>query len=552
MHVPKGNKDLIDFCRNTIAECVYSQDERAQIGQLCQNYYDYGTDSNKASLYNRTAIHVDRLGSYLFAPAEVRYTITFDATDGEPWLARASAAAKYLSREYRRADADVLFTHGVKMGLIKGASIFKHNYSPFDKCLDPVLVAPEFFGVAREDLDRVVDQPALCHTQWLSKSQLLALARTKAEHSELTDAINKLATRSKANPERNKWLHEVIIGGVQPVITTGTPSPSGGRVAVTASAASTLSPRTSAELLRLDELWVIDDEREDYTTLQLIEGEILLEGRYKHRNLTGVKMLQPFSKICPNPLPGYFWGQSEVLRVRSLQDMLTERMDDIRRLLKLQVKPPKAFIGFSGLTAQKMRAAMSPGGFLQEQSPGAKVENLIPNIPQEAFVEVEKIVQMFDEIGGFKPILQGEGEAGVRAGTHARTLLRTASPKLREKALFVERDAEQSATITMEILQAKDARVFVSRDKEQFLLKQLPEDYHVEVDSHSSSPAFSDDARELAFALKSNGAIDAEELIRLTHPPMEDLLIAGARKRAEAQAKMIAEHPELLTKGKKA
>lgn len=552
MDVPTKKSELIDFCREKVAECVYSQNERQQLYSLAQNYYDFGSDTGKSSYYNRTSIHVDRLGSYLYAPSDVRYAITFDATEGEPWLARAQAGGKYLSREYRRSDADIVFSQGVKCSLIKGCGIMKHNYSPFDKTLDPILVQPDFFGVGREDLERMDEQESICHTQFMSKQQLLALARTKAEYEELRDAINKLASKAQANPERNKWLHEIIIGGVQPVITSGTASPSGGRANVTATASSLLAPRTSADLLRLDELWVIDDDREDYTTLQLIEGEILLEGRYKHRNLTGVKMLQPFSKICSLPSPGYFWGESEVMRVRPLQDMLTERMEDIRRLLKLQVKPPKAFIGFSGLTQQKMRAALAPGGFIQEQSPGAKIENLIPNIPQEAFIEVDKIVTLFDEMGGFKPIMQGEGEAGVRAGSHARTLLRTASPKLRERALYIERNAEESANIVMELLQDKDAKVFVSEKKEQFYLKQLPEDWHVEVDSHSSSPAFSDDSREMAFALKQAGAISPEMLIRMVHPPMEDLLISDAKRMEEARAKFMQEHPEAFTKGKRA
>lgn len=553
MDVPTKKTDLIDFCRETVAECSYSQNDRANLYRVAQSYYEYGAEGGKKSLYNRTSIHVDRLGSYLYAPSDIRYTITFDATEGEPWLARAASAAKYLSREYRRSDADILFSQGVKISLIKGCAILKHNYSPFDRRFDPVLVQPDCFGVDREDLERIDEQGALCHTQWLSRNQLVALARTKQEKTELIEAINKLAAKARNQPEdRNRWLHDVIIGGVQPVITSGTPSPAGGRANVMGSPAATISPRTNGDLLRMDELWVLDDEREDYTTLQLIEGEILLEGRFQHRNLTGVKMLQPFSKICPSPCPGYFWGDSEVMRVKPLQDMLTERMDDIRRIMKLKVKPPKAFIGFSGITQQKMRAALAPGGMLQEQSPNAKIEDLTPNLPQEVFVEVEKIAQMFDEVGGFKPILQGEGEPGVRAGSHARTLMRTASPKLRERALYVERDAEESATILMEILQYKEAKVFVSQKKEQFLLKQLPDDYHVEVDSHSSSPAFSDDAQEQAFALHRAGAISPESLIRLVHPPMEDLLIEDARRIAEQKAKMIQEHPELLTGKKKA
>ena len=312
-----------------------------------------------------------------------------------------------------------------------------------------------------------------------------------------------------------------------------------------------LSPDMMSELLRVDELWVVDDERDDYTTIQLIEGEIILEGKYRHLNLTGVKGLNPFTKICADPVSGYFWGRSEVSRVIQLQDMLTDRMQDVQRLLKLQIKSPKAFIGFSGLTAQKMRAMRAPGGFIQEQSPGAKVEDLGPKIPEEIFSEIQQLSEMFDEVGGFKPILQGEGAPGVRANNHARTLMRTASPNLRERALRIERDAENSASTTFELLQAKDPKVFVSEEKEHFFLKQMPDDYYVEIDSHSSSPAFVDDARELAFALKKLGAIDEEGVIMLTHPPHEDLLIANVKKRQAARAQMIKEHPEMLTGGKK-
>ena len=54
-----------------------------------------------------------------------------------------------------------------------------------------------------------------------------------------------------------------------------------------------------------------------------------------------------------------------------------------------------------------------------------------------------------------------------------------------------------------------------------------------------------------AFALAKAGAIDGEDLIRLTHPPHEDSLILRSRQKAAAQAKMLQEHPELLTKGKR-
>jgi|SRR5216684_7683774 len=85
----------------------------------------------------------------------------------------------------------------------------------------------------------------------------------------------------------------------------------------------------------------------------------------------------------------------------------------------------------------------------------------------------------------------------------------------------------------------------------EFTLKQLPEDFHVGVDSHSASPAFMEDAHRTALELHKAGAISPADLIRLMHPQHEDMLIAAAERREAAQAKLLQEHPELLGKGGK-
>ncbi len=87
--------------------------------------------------------------------------------------------------------------------------------------------------------------------------------------------------------------------------------------------------------------------------------------------------------------------------------------------------------------------------------------------------------------------------------------------------------------------------------KTEFLLNQLPDDARVMVDSHTSSPVYQEDSEKLAFALHRAGAIDAEDLIMLTHPTHEDTLRARAKSRAEAQAELVKKHPELaFGKGK--
>ncbi len=546
MKIPRGQRTLLDFTRDKVEECTYSQESRSRQSATYLSYYENGAPGAKPSLYNRTGVHIDRLSSYLYAPGEVRYSIGFDATVGDPWLIRAKLAAKYLSREYRRHDADVIFAQGVETSLIKGCGLMKHNWDgeeSMEPGLNPLLVHPEFFGVEREEYQRLEDQQCFVHTYYLSKQQIRELIAGRSDEAELLKEIKKLGGENVEH--KQNWLQQVVLGGLNPV-TQNTPSGAQGQVAISPSSMTQYSPEMMQELMRVDELWVVDTEQKDYTTIQLLEGIAILEGKYRHRNLTGIKGFQPFSKICPDPVSGYFWGRSEVARVIQLQDMLSRRMRDIQRLLRLQVRPSKALMGFQGVNSQKWRAAQAPGGFLQQENPNAQIKDLSATIPQEVFKEVAEISQMFDEVGGFKPILQGEGEAGVRSNSHAKQLMRTASPKLRARSLVVERDAETSAHLSFQLMQAKEARVFDSETHESFFLHQMPDDFYCEVDSHSSSPIFTEDLQNTAFALKKLQVIDAADVLEMLNLPMSDRLIANVKKREAARAAMLKAHPELL------
>jgi hypothetical protein len=86
-------------------------------------------------------------------------------------------------------------------------------------------------------------------------------------------------------------------------------------------------------------------------------------------------------------------------------------------------------------------------------------------------------------------------------------------------------------------MQADDPSIYETNDnKIQFTLKQLPDNFQVQVDSHSASPAFAEDNRQIAIALARAGAIDAEDLIHMLHPPGAELLLSRLRQRQKAQA----------------
>jgi hypothetical protein len=91
-------------------------------------------------------------------------------------------------------------------------------------------------------------------------------------------------------------------------------------------------------------------------------------------------------------------------------------------------------------------------------------------------------------------------------------------------------------------MQAMDALIYTTADTQiEFLLSQLPGNFQVTVDSHSASPAFAEDNRQVAIALARAGAIDAEDLIHMLHPPGAELLLARLKQRQKAQAAQAKE-----------
>ena len=559
MSLKLPSRHLEEWALELIEECTQSRDQRRDLSKMWRSYYFTGTSDGTVAFYNRCYPHIERLSAFLFSPTDVRFDIDFDETEDETVHEMGHAAARKLNREFHRCSLDTAFSSAVNGGLVEGCNLVKLVWG--HEGMEGWIVRPGFFGVLREDIDDLDWQEAFVHTTYLTPS---AFERTIVDHPEkdaIMDQVKSAAKSSQDQDEFNEdYMHQIIVGGTQPVSTTT--SSGSGMVGITGVPQPMLDAKIAQSLVRLDELWVQDRERQDYTTIRLVKPNILIEGKYKRRNLCGLTDsngkdsdmagYHPFIKVCPNEVQGYFWGQSEIANIYRLQDDLNDQLRDIRRITRLRADPPRSATGFSGMTLEKYKAFKRPGGFVSEENPTAKMNEHAPQIPPEMFTRLDKTIQMFDDVAGFTPILQGQGEQGVRSQSQASTLSRNASPRMRDRSLICERQCTELGEFSLKMLQAKDAEVHLAgvKGKTEFLLSQLPDDAKVVVDSHTSSPVYQEDAERKAFGLHRAGAIDAEDLIMLTHPPHEDKLRARAKARAEAQQKMIQEHPELLTKGK--
>jgi hypothetical protein len=214
----------------------------------------------------------------------------------------------------------------------------------------------------------------------------------------------------------------------------------------------------------------------------------------------------------------------------------------MKRLIGLQIDKIIAFKGDNTITDEAY-AQFRMSGYLN-LGQGGGAEDLTPKFPSELLPAIKFMIEMINTLGSFPEIMQGKGEAGVRAGSHAETLMKTASPTLRDRALLTERQCAICADQTMAMMEAKESRKFwvdAKNKEDNFMVTDLPEDWRIMVDSHSSSPIFSDEAQQLIFALRKTGDIDGEYAIDNLPLPNKEAAKAGLRQRKESGEKMQKE-----------
>ena len=548
------------WTKEIITECRVSVETRRQAGKTWQALYYNGSEGAQAK-DNLCYSHVDKLSAYLFSPSDVRFDCSFEVDETPRWYGAADITSRHLTREFKRTRCGLAFAQAVDMALIKGCSLIKLTWGA--KGFHPHLVKPEMFGVMREDIEDLDEQDAFVFSYYLTPAQFERMMVGHPKATAIIDEVVETKTSIYREDYEQDYFHEIVAGGTQPISYTSSTGQRGS-VAYTGMPQAQLSPQVAERLIRVDECWIMNDEARDgqgdWTTIRMV-GDTVIDGEYRYRNMCDIPGQNPFIKVCPNEIPGYFWGRSELATVVRPQLWLNERLDDIDRIFKRQANPSRAFTGFSAITDEKARILGSPGGVLTDaQAPNAKIETLAPNMPSNALEYISMIHKVFEEAGGFTPMTSGQGDVGIRSGAQANTLLKTSSPRLSDRALVVEEQCATFGDLCLRLAQVKDARVFTQPKKgvfgkvNEFTLAQLPDDIQVSVDSHTSSPAFSGDTAQLAFALAARGAIDGEALIKMTHPPYQDELILNYRQREDAKAAFIQAHPEALQqhgKGKK-
>lgn len=560
MRVPESEKALVDFALDLISICRVSQATRASAYRSYAQWVETGRPNGGLSTANFLSAHLARLQSHLFNSTNLNFTIDFENYYDAVKLAQGATAARILTREWERRDIDITFASGVLESLKYGISIPKLLLHPVRADNGPQysmscrLVSPWNFGVYNESVVGLADQEAVCETVYLSRHEVWRRIARLPNAEQLFKQIIGASLKGTETGSQPTAMHQVLSTAVLNINLENATTPQPGGIVQLSSNPNyaTLGPMVATDLIPMHEIWVKDDRTEDYTTIQLIEPNILIAPRLKYSNLFCEDTL-PYGLIQPNQVAGYFWGQSEIKDLMMPQNLLNNTLDDTERLYKAQFDKILAFVGFEGMS-DEVYDQMRAGGYVGMPQ-GGDIKDVTPKLPEQALAYIQLIESLFDRVAGFPNVLSGRGEQGVRAGSHADVLLRTASPKLQNMALRIERQAASFADQTLSAMEAKDGRMFwvgaESDPSTDFLLSQLPDDRRVSVDSHSSSPIYMEDHQQLiAFGLKSE-IVGPEYAIDHLPFPEKDKAKQELRARQAAKEKFIQEHPEVLTQGKK-
>jgi hypothetical protein len=534
-------KELLNFYQGIRDKCFASRNERAERYDMYRAYYLRGSVENDCGGFNKIYPHIDQLTSFMYSQETTKFAVTIGANVSSSELGKVPALNQAVNDEWHSSNGDIVFGMCLTWAFVYGTELIKLRWNK--EQVEPFPVDPRNFGVYREDVQGLHRQEAVAHEYHVPRSQL---ERELQDHPRKADILSKLTFSAIPAQEQSSTMSEVVITATQPQIT--------GDVNFDLNSSIDYMPIVKEDMAKLCELYIWDDDESDYRVVTMGDPTVLIYDRCQGEAHLFVKAELPFIQVCPTPTPGYFWGIAEVERLKDIQELRNKRMRQIDHMMELQAEPPVYASGFDGDVSEMQTSMNTPGGMVNTENMGAKLDKVSPTIPDDMFKEITQYDMMFEEMSGITNVMQGRGEAGVRSQSHASKLAQLGSSRAKKRALIVEDCLEKMATLYLHILKVYDGEnSYRSEDGTEFIAQQFTKDFVVKVDSHSNSPIFAEDQRAMAFELFKAKAITREKLLELLDVPMKQLLKQDLKNKIEpAEAKAAQQQLAAEAQGKAA
>lgn len=524
MKIPMDDQKRFQFYMELKEKCDNTREERKKTYQTQRAYFMFGCgpEGVAAKTVNKIYSHIDQLSGLMYSAETTRFSIDVPPSVSDLEKIKIKPLIEKLNNTWHLSNSDLVFNQAMIWAFVYGCMFIKIRIGKGGQ-IEPYVVEPHDVGVLREDVCGIWKQEAFCHHYWVTESQIETQLK-EIEHPRVEAIIKAIKAKPKeAQAGMEEMLNRIETSASQPNVI--------GNVNMSLDFPSRYRPQVAEKLVEMVELYVWDTEMGDYQVVTIAEPGVIIFDRALNKMF--LRNESPIIQVCPNPAHDYFWGYSEVDKLIPLQKMRNERFDQVQHMMNLQARPPKFGSGFQGDVGEIMDTMDSPNGLVVGEMPGAKLETVSPQIPDDIFKEIREIDMMFEEMSGITNVIQGRGEAGVRSQGHAANLARLGSSRAKKKALVVEDQLEKLATLYLQLIQAYDDESMRDEKGQEFIAEQFTNNFIVKVDAHSNSPIFQEDQRALAFELFKAKAIDRETLIDLLDVPMKELLKTKLRTKIE-------------------
>lgn len=551
MRLPSTSEERARLFRNLIRQMEHDREERRLRHRRYKKLLITGSEGVYPAIYGKLAEHVENSTSFLYSSSAVRFGVNLPPHFGDEWMDEEEAAGNELHRIWHDTGAGLTFGLGVRWAHADDTSVFKVTAEGGEPRVD-LIPDPADVGVMRPDLNEWDRQEAIVH--WFALD-LPTYARLLAG---IPDDRRRADLWTQAQEHATPWMgtnddalpapvQSLIISAVSPNMIG---APTGGVLGYPN--VSLAIPRSREPMVPMAELWVLDDmdskDRKgnwhaDYRKVWMFcpTEQIILDA-----DNPLVPGEHPFHGLTLNPVPGYLWGICPLEALLGLAQWRERRMGQVDRLMELQLDPPLFFEMFGGAIDEQRKRFWQPGGSIASPMPNAKVTNLAPQMPPEAFAEINEIDRMFAARAGLPLGSQGRTEPGVRSGDQAQVqAILGAGPTL-ERAMLVEHRCEAIATQMLRLRRRLSGETLRTKEGHEFLLSQVPDEFVARVNAHSASPLFGQMIVQKAVLAMDRKAISAEDFVALLDLPMVEMLQAKARR----AAKQGAERAERLVQAK--
>jgi hypothetical protein len=532
------------FYNELITKCGVSRNDRRSQYMRRRAYYQFGVpEGQEPAVFNKVEAAIDTLSAFLFAADTARFSIKLGAgADKQGLLPMIPPMVERLNDRWHDSNGDYIFGNAVIWSLVYDSMLVKLIQK--GKETVPFLVEPANFGVLREDITMLDRQEAFCHWYMTTKD---LLHRQLAGHPSRDIILTRVhaAPREDSGNEMPAGVQRIIASAVSPNIMGNVQSPLSGT-------SDWYKPKSAEELVEMCELYVWnDDAREGAGGWQIVtmanEGAgVVIYDREMSESMF-IAGEHPFTQVCPNPLPDYFWGKAEVEKICGLQDKREYRMAQIDNMLDRAINPPKSVQGQWGAVEEKNFAMMRINALISSSDPMAKIQEHKPQIPPDAWNDIREIDSMFDEVMGLSNVLKGKGEAGVRSKGQTDRLAQLGSSRTKKRALIVEDSLERLATLYMKLDQRHNADPLHTEKGDKFIANQFTDNAVVKVDAHSSSPVFVEDHKNGAYAMFDRQIIDGEAVLDAEQP--QNIQVLKVRYREMQKQKAAAEAQKAQQEG---